>query len=218
MTTIEIVRAGAGSGKTTNLCETVADAVKSGLDPARILATTFTKKAAAELKSRIQSRLLHHVDHAVALKHADRLELAAIGTVHGVAHQLLSRYALDLGLSPRLEVLTEQSSDAALRDLLGAAPFESWQPLADAAASLEVADLSQKLLALLSATRGNRISGDIFRQHMAASADRVCELLAPNGVLSETPPQSFCMNWRPTLSGSWKQGIRCHGRNDNRSA
>ena len=188
MTTIEIVRAGAGSGKTTNLCETVADAVKSGLDPARLLATTFTKKAAAELKSRIQSRLLQNDDHAAALKHADRLELAAIGTVHGVAHQLLSRYALDLGLSPRLEVLTEQSSDAALRDLLGAVPFESWQPLADAAASLEVADLSQKLLALLSATRGNRISGDIFRQHMAASADRVCELLAPNGVRTETPP------------------------------
>ncbi|MFN8709594.1 MAG: hypothetical protein ACK50J_23175, partial [Planctomyces sp.] len=112
----------------------------------------------------------------------------AIGTVHGVAHQLLSRYALDLGLSPRLEVLTEQSSDSALRDLLGAVPFETWQPLADAAASLEVANLSQKLLALLSATRGNRISGDIFQQHMAASADRVCELLAPNGVLSETPP------------------------------
>ena len=56
--TLEVVRAGAGSGKTTDLCQTVADAVADGLDPARILATTFTKKAAAELKGRIQGKLL----------------------------------------------------------------------------------------------------------------------------------------------------------------
>ena len=53
--TLELIRAGAGSGKTYNLCETVAEAVNQGLDPARIMATTFTKKAAAELKGRIQS-------------------------------------------------------------------------------------------------------------------------------------------------------------------
>ena len=54
MKSLELVRAGAGSGKTTDLCQTVADAVSDDLDPARILATTFTKKAAAELKGRIQ--------------------------------------------------------------------------------------------------------------------------------------------------------------------
>ena len=40
---LEVVRAGAGSGKTTDLCDTVAKAVAAGLDPARILATTFKK-------------------------------------------------------------------------------------------------------------------------------------------------------------------------------
>ena len=55
MTKLEVVRAGAGSGKTTDLCQTVADAVVDGLDPARILATTFTKKAAAELKERLKN-------------------------------------------------------------------------------------------------------------------------------------------------------------------
>jgi ATP-dependent exoDNAse (exonuclease V) beta subunit len=57
MSLLEIVRAGAGSGKTTDLCETVSAAVIAGLDPSRILATTFTKKAAAELKGRIQAQL-----------------------------------------------------------------------------------------------------------------------------------------------------------------
>ena len=59
MSQLEVVRAGAGSGKTTDLCQTVADAVAGGLDPARVLATTFTKKAAAELKGRIQACLLY---------------------------------------------------------------------------------------------------------------------------------------------------------------
>ena len=44
MTSLELVRAGAGSGKTTDLCQTVANAVSDGLDPARILATTFTNE------------------------------------------------------------------------------------------------------------------------------------------------------------------------------
>ena len=113
MKSLELVRAGAGSGKTTDLCATVATAVVEGLDPARILATTFTKKAAAELKGRIQAQLL--VGSGVtsdAHQHADRLELAAIGTVHSVAHQLLSRYAIEMGLSPRLEVVTEPQGES----------------------------------------------------------------------------------------------------------
>ncbi len=102
MSVLEVVRAGAGSGKTTDLCDTVAAAVGQGLDPARILATTFTRKAAAELKGRIQAKLLESrdVDAMIAHSRADRLELAAIGTVHSVAHQLLVRYAIQLGLSP----------------------------------------------------------------------------------------------------------------------
>src|SRR4051812_37586508 len=121
--TLELVRAGAGSGKTTDLCRIVDEAVKDGLDPARILATTFTKTAAAELKGRMQAKLLSgSPDRLVASRNAERLELAAIGTVHSVAHRLLSRYALELGLSPRLEVVTESGTGRALNDLLGALP------------------------------------------------------------------------------------------------
>ena len=74
MSILEVVRAGAGSGNTYNLCETVAAAVAGGVDPARILATSFTKKAAAELKSRVQSRLLKNDDgKSAAHAQADRL-------------------------------------------------------------------------------------------------------------------------------------------------
>lgn len=191
MTTLEVVRAGAGSGKTTDLCQTVADAVADGLDPARILATTFTKKAAAELKGRIQAKLLAGSDGKSAThQHADRLELAAIGTVHSVAHQLLSRYAIEMGLSPRLEVISESAAERALRELLGAIPVSEWQPLADCAERLGINDLHRRVLNLLASKRGNLISDADFAAHMQSSADRVCELLAPDGVNSVDTPIS----------------------------
>ena len=191
MAQLEVVRAGAGSGKTTDLCQAVADAVDGGLDPARVLATTFTKKAAAELKGRIQAKLLAGTGGRIATQqHADRLELAAIGTVHSVAHQMLSRYAIELGLSPRLEVITEEASDRALSDLLGAVPAKVWQPLVDGAQRLGINDLHRRVLGLLAAKRGNRISDDEFTDQMNTSANRVCEMLAPDGVTAVGPPLS----------------------------
>lgn len=189
MATLEVARAGAGSGKTTDLCRTVANAVQQGLDPARILATTFTKKAAAELKGRIQASLLDSSGGtATSHRQADRLDLAAIGTVHSVAHHLLSRYAIELGLSPRLEVIAEAASERALRDLLGTIPASSWQLLATCAERLAINDLHRRIITLLASKRGNRISDTDFSAHVAASAERVCELLLLSGpVVPETP-------------------------------
>lgn len=193
MSTLEIVRAGAGSGKTTDLCETVATSVIAGLDPSRILATTFTKKAAAELKGRIQTQLLNGANDNPASAHqrADRLELAAIGTVHSVAHQLLSRYSIEMGLSPRLEVITEIAGKRALDELLGAIPIDTWRELNVKAERLAATDLQDRILDLLAAKRGNRIDDDRFRSDIASSADRVCTLLAPQGVAATASPASL---------------------------
>ena len=54
-----VCRASAGTGKTRSICDLILERVLDRqLDPARILATTFTLEAAAELKSRIQRHLL----------------------------------------------------------------------------------------------------------------------------------------------------------------
>ena len=74
--------------------------------------------------------------------HADRFDLAAIGTVHSVAIRLLSRYAIEMGLSPTLEVLDESGSGRALNDLLGQVQEENWVRLTDAAMRLSVSDCS----------------------------------------------------------------------------
>lgn len=52
-----IVLAGAGSGKTKMLITRVAHLIKKGVDPASILAVTFTNKAAAEMKKRVEGIL-----------------------------------------------------------------------------------------------------------------------------------------------------------------
>jgi len=100
---VTFISAGAGSGKTYRLIEELERAlVHDGVSPAGIVATTFTVKAATELKERVRDRLLA----------GDRLELAErtaeslIGTVHSVCERLLKRFAFELGLSPQLNVMS----------------------------------------------------------------------------------------------------------------
>ena len=183
MGTLRVVRAGAGSGKTHDLCEHVAERVAAGLDPARLLATTFTRKAAAELKGRIQAKLLMHAGLSPGdrLAKAERLELAAIGTVHSVGKQLLTRYALPLGLSPRLTVLEEAGSARALRDLLARMDPRPWEDLARIGRRFTLDPPQELALELLDAKRSNNISDPAFRAQMEASADRLSKLMAPHG-------------------------------------
>ena len=51
---IRVVRAAAGAGKTTRLVQIYLGWLRDGLDPRRIVAITFTRKAAAELVGRVR--------------------------------------------------------------------------------------------------------------------------------------------------------------------
>ncbi len=183
MPSLEVITASAGAGKTTDLCENVGDAVVGGLDPARILATTFTRKAAAELKGRIQAKILSHPELTPPqrLEFAERLELAAIGTVHSVGHRLATRYAIPLGLSPRIEVLEEEGSQRNLRDLLRTMDTSSWDELSAISYQFSLTEMHKLVLALLDAKRSNRISNDAFRQQMLDSCQRLSEILHAQG-------------------------------------
>ncbi|HEX6993439.1 MAG TPA: UvrD-helicase domain-containing protein [Gammaproteobacteria bacterium] len=95
------ISAGAGSGKTYRLTEELEHAlVRDRVAPARVIGTTFTVKAAAELRERVRQRLIERGFIALAEQTAQAL----IGTVHSVSERLLRRFAFELGLSPELSV------------------------------------------------------------------------------------------------------------------
>ncbi|MBL0404461.1 UvrD-helicase domain-containing protein [Microvirga aerilata] len=112
---VQVITAGAGSGKTYAITTILKDAVDAGVPPEAIIATTFTKKAAAELSHRVQLRLLEggRVYEAAALP--DSL----IGTVNSVCGRLLSDYAFEAGLSPALNVLSDGEQVSVFRRAIG---------------------------------------------------------------------------------------------------
>jgi superfamily I DNA/RNA helicase len=115
MSAIEIVSASAGSGKTYELAKTLEEAIKDGtVRPQAVIATTFTRKAAAELKERVRKRLLE----AGMAEEAQRLNAAVMGTVNSVCGRLVTDFAFDLGLSPELRVLDEDMAAPVLRRAL----------------------------------------------------------------------------------------------------
>lgn len=175
--------AGAGTGKTYTICEEIADAIADGLDPARIVATTFTERAAAELKGRVLSRLWAEdsIDAAERMRLAERLELAAIGTVHSVGYQLLKRYAFQIGLSPRLNVLDEDAAERHLDQLLAEMSPEPWDEVVSLGRPLDQSEPQKMARKLLDIKRTNRIDDDTFRDQIETSTDRLGEVLAPSG-------------------------------------
>jgi ATP-dependent helicase/nuclease subunit A len=98
---VRFISAGAGSGKTYRLTQELEHAlVRERIDPSRVIGTTFTVKAAAELRERVRERLIASGQMTLA----SRCAQALIGTVHSVAERLLKRFAFELGLSPELSV------------------------------------------------------------------------------------------------------------------
>ncbi len=104
-----IVTANAGSGKTRVLTERfVRSCIDDGIDPAAILAITFTEKAAGELRERVRSRF-------VALGRRDlaqATEAAWVSTIHGFCMRVLKANAVTAGLDPAFTVLDEGDARA----------------------------------------------------------------------------------------------------------
>lgn len=108
-----MVSAGAGSGKTFTLTQRIAYALSEGGPNAlplqsidQVMAITFTKKAAAELKSRIKRQLTGMGLVEEALKVDD----AWISTIHGMCSRVLREHALELGIDPAFSVISETES------------------------------------------------------------------------------------------------------------
>ncbi|MDI3513477.1 MAG: ATP-dependent helicase UvrD/PcrA [Rhodocyclaceae bacterium] len=102
-----LILAGAGSGKTRVLTTRIAWLIQSGqVDPAGILAVTFTNKAAKEMLARLGSML------PVSTRGM------WIGTFHGLANRLLRAHHRDAGLPQLFQILDSGDQLAAIKRLL----------------------------------------------------------------------------------------------------
>ncbi|HEX9852247.1 MAG TPA: DNA helicase II [Woeseiaceae bacterium] len=102
-----LVIAGAGSGKTRVLTHRAAWLIDvEGISPESLLAVTFTNKAAAEMRGRIESLLGTPVNHLW------------IGTFHGLAHRLLRRHWQKAGLPQSFQIIDSDDQQRLIKRLL----------------------------------------------------------------------------------------------------
>jgi len=102
-----LVLAGAGSGKTRVLTTRIARLVEHhGVDPSRILAVTFTNKAAGEMRDRI-SRLLGYEPKGMWC-----------GTFHAIGARLLRSHAAAVGRAPNFTIYDEDDNIAVIKRVM----------------------------------------------------------------------------------------------------
>jgi DNA helicase II / ATP-dependent DNA helicase PcrA len=102
-----LVLAGAGSGKTRVLTARIAHLVEEfGVDPASILALTFTNKAAGEMRDRLR-RLLDRDPAGMW-----------VGTFHAIGARMLRRDATRLGWTPGFSIYDADDSESLIRRIL----------------------------------------------------------------------------------------------------
>ncbi|OFW07416.1 MAG: hypothetical protein A3H96_05445 [Acidobacteria bacterium RIFCSPLOWO2_02_FULL_67_36] len=122
-----VVEAAAGTGKTTELVNRILRILATGRTPVeRIVAVTFTEKAAGELKLRLREALEKERATTSAGEVRDRLDLALasleeahVNTIHGFCAELLRERPVEAGVDPLFSVLTEPQAERLFEEAFG---------------------------------------------------------------------------------------------------
>lgn len=185
--TLRFVSAGAGSGKTYRLTQILYEKLSSGqATPGGVIATTFTRKAATELRERVRAALLQKGEFTLA----NSMGQARIGTVNSVCGGFLERFAFEAGLAPEQRVLEEAQAGALVREAIDAVSDSATvQDIVELARRLGIEDWEVTLKSIIDqarandivparlATFGGRNAKDLLAQFPAPAADDLDALL-----------------------------------------
>lgn len=200
---LQIISAGAGSGKTYRLTQEMVRLLKEGVRANGIIATTFTRKAAAELQERVRVKLLEEG----MTEQADALTNALIGTVHGLGVKLLRRFAFEAGVSPAVDIIADEDQqlmfNQALATVLTSERVEAVEALSNRLGlhKREYYDWRKEVKQLTDIARANDFSIPKLQESKILSFESFQAYL---GELSTTPSDEFSATLSALLASTIK--------------
>lgn len=149
-----LILAGAGSGKTRVIVHRIADLIRSGVAPEKILAVTFTNKAAREMQERVLKLMTE--DLSLSPYDAPRTR-PFVGTFHGLSLAIIKAFHARAGLPLRFTIYDRQDSTRAVKEAIQAVGFDPKQ--------LE----PRKVLSVMGKQKGEAVSRERFQNELASS-------------------------------------------------
>lgn len=126
-----LVSASAGSGKTFVMAERILDQLARGVEISQLFISTFTVKAATELKERLEKKISQQIQESndVDLKqHLGRqladLPNAAIGTMDSFTQKFLGKHGYLIDIAPNFRILQNESEQLILKNEVFRQVFE----------------------------------------------------------------------------------------------
>ncbi|MCY7084788.1 helicase-exonuclease AddAB subunit AddA [Streptococcus oralis] len=130
-----LVSASAGSGKTFVMAERILDQLARGVEISQLFISTFTVKAATELKERLEKKISKQIQESrdVDLKqHLGRqladLPNAAIGTMDSFTQKFLGKHGYLIDIAPNFRILQNESEQLILKNEVFHQVFEAHYP------------------------------------------------------------------------------------------
>src|SRR6478609_5527973 len=166
-----LVLAGPGTGKTTTLVEAIVDRIeRRGARPDQVLALTFSRKAAEQLRDRVTARLGRTMSTTLS------------STFHSFAYALIRRYAPAELYEAPLRLLSAPEQDVVLRELLTDHPESVTWP-DSLARALGTRGFAREVHTVLSRAREKGLDGEDLR--LLGEAEGVPEFVAAGRFLDQ---------------------------------
>lgn len=154
-----LVSAAAGSGKTAVLVERIVGLVREGYRLDRMLIVTFTRAAAAEMRQRLNQRMLKEAasDPVCMAQALDQLEAAEISTIHAFCQKVIKNNFQAVGVDPMTRICDEQLQQSlfeqafrdAMNQLLDDEQQQAFHAFAEAYEQSEIRDMAGRLYTFL---------------------------------------------------------------------
>jgi DNA helicase-2/ATP-dependent DNA helicase PcrA len=158
-----LIVAGAGTGKTMVITHRIAHLVNSKMaKPEEILAVTFTEKAASEMSERVDILLPYGFSNV------------QIMTFHAFGDRILREFALELGLNPDFQVLSQAEQTIFFREHLFEFPLNHYRPLSDPTRFI------QAMLTAISRAKDEDVSTEQYEQFVNGLKSEIQSNTDPN--------------------------------------